>query len=440
MNEIPLSDKDNITEIYKGKGDFMRKQNVLFGMIALLALSLWGCGANQAEESVVEEASTTAVVTTEVDASTNVEAEATTADASTTEESAATTDVIDMFDLPETQEHYENMYQAILNDTYETITGGMDAYEYKDGNSGIGEVVMNDDGSAKDTIGYTFVDSNMDGEVELVIGSINEERDGTYYGEMIYSAYTYNEEPILILEGWSRNRCHLLKDGNYYVEGSGGAMYSIFENKQLEKNGTKFIYNDYCFTYEKDETFEEIGFYRNTTGEWDKAVSEEMSQEEYTNRFDEYSSKIMTLELKPFSLYEYSGDTSQADSQDITMHIEWATDAQLGDNTLPSFEADTSESQVAVAVSPDADVHNFKVLSLSYEDVDDAGMPTFTATELYQQEMLSVGTQFVIRFSIMGTIPSYAISYEDAFGNTYYYGLTESGMDGSALLTEIIVK
>lgn len=418
----------------------MRKKNLLLGMIVLLALSLCGCGSNQAGQSTTEEASTTAVAATDIEESKDVEEEATTTDASTTEESAATADSIDMFNLPEAQEYYENMYQAILDDTYATIIGGMDAYEYKDGNSGIGEVVMSGEGNAANTIGYTFVDSNMDGEVELVIGSINEEKDGTYYGEMIYSAYTYKEEPVLILEGWSRNRCHLLKDGNYYVEGSGGAMYAIFENKQLEENGTKFIYNDYCFTYEKDETFEEIGFYRNTTGEWDKSVSEEITEEEYTNRFDEYSSKILTMELKPFSLYEYSGASSEKNSQPITMNIEWATDAQLSDNTLPAFEADSGEPQVAVVVSSDTDVYNFKVLSLSYEDVDDEGMPIFTATELHLQEELVSGTQFVIKFSIMGTIPGYGISYEDASGNTYYYGLAESGMDGSALLTEIVIK
>lgn len=418
----------------------MRKQNLLLGIITLLVLSLWGCGANQAEQPITEETSPTAVDTTEVEEAMNVEVEATTTDASTTEETTATADSTDMFHLAETQEYYENMYQTILDDTYKTITGGMDAYEYKDGNSGIGEVVMSGDGNAANTIGYTFVDSNMDGEVELVIGSINEEKDGTYYGEMIYSAYTYKEEPVLILEGWSRNRCHLLKDGNYYIEGSGGAMYSIFENKQLEKNGTKFIYNDYCFTYEKDENFEDIGFYRNTTGEWDKSVSEEISEEEYTNSFNEYSSKILTMELKPFSLYEDSGASSEKDSQEITMNIKWATDAQLSDDTLPSFAADSDEPQVAVVVSTDTDIHNFKVLSLSYEDVDDAGMPMFTATELYQKEMLSSGVQFVIKFSSMGTIPGYGISYEDASGNTYCYGLTESGMDGSALLTEIVVK
>jgi len=418
----------------------MRKQNLLFGMITLLALSLCGCGSNQAGQPTTEETSTTMVATKEAEASTSVVEEATTTDASATEEDSTTADSTDMLDLPETKEYYENMYQSILDDTYKTITGGMDAYDYKDGNAGIGEVVMSDDGSAPNTIGYTFVDSNMDGEVELIIASINEQKDGKHYGEMIYSAYTYKEEPVLILEGWSRNRCHLLNDGTYYVEGSGGAMYSIFENKQLEKNGTKFIYNDYCFTYEKDETFEEIGFYRNTTGEWDKGVSEEISEEEYTESFNEYSSKILTLEMKPFAMYAYSKSAEEKDSQEITMNIEWATDVQLSDNTLPAFEADTSEPQVAVAISPNADVRNFKVLSLSYEDVDSEGNPVFMAAELHQQEVLSGSMKFVIKFAMFGTIPSYGISYEDASGNTYYYGLTESGMDGSPLLTEIVVK
>ncbi len=43
----------------------------------------------------------------------------------------------------------------------------------------------------------------------------------------------------------------------------------------------------------------------------------------------------------------------------------------------------------------------------------------------------------MIKLTMYGTIPSYGISYEDANGKVYYYGLAESGMDGSALLTEI---
>lgn len=414
----------------------MKKHTLLLGMLVFFALSLYGCGDEPAEQSTTEETSTTTV-----EASNGATEEANTADASTSKETSSnSSEQTNIFDLPESQEYYENMYQTILDDTYETITGGMDAYEYKDGNSGIGEVVMNDAGSAQDVIGYTFVDSNMDGEVEFLIGSINEEKDGKHYGEMIYSAYTYKEEPVLILEGWSRNRCHLLNDGTYYVEGSGGAMYAIIENKKLEKNGTKFIYNDYCFTYEKDETFEEICYYRNTTGEWDKAVSKEISQDEYTKSFDEYSSKIVSLELKPFSVYAYSGTASEQDIGASNMHIAWATDVQLNDSTLPGFEVATDEPQAAAIVSPNVDVYNFKVLSLTYEDVDSAGNPTFTATELHQQELLAGGTEFVIKFMMMGTIPSYGISYEDASGRTYYYGLTESGMDGSPLLLEIIVK
>ncbi len=421
----------------------MRKKYLLLGMITLLAVSLCGCTKNTQNATTVEtSAGESEVSATEKETMTTGE-QATTSEEQATivnEESTPNEDEANMFYLPESQEYYEDIYQTVLDDTYKMLTDGMDDYDDRDGISGIREASMNDEENAKDTIGYAFVDSNADGQAELIIGSINEQKDDKYYGDMIYAAYTYQEKPVLILEGWSRNRCHLLNDGVYYVEGSGGAMYAVFENKQLEKNGTDFIYNDYCFTCEKDDTFEEVCYYRNTTGQWDKAVSEEISQEEYTNRFDEYSAKIETLQLKPFSMYESSKDATNTKDEEVNMQIEWATDNQLSDGTVPVFEVNASEPLVAVTVSPDTDVHNFRVLSLSFDDVDSADNPVFSVTELYQQELLAGGTQFVIRIAMIGTIPGYGISYEDASGKTHYYALTESGMDGSALLTEIVVK
>lgn len=402
----------------------MKSKNLLLGMIALLTLSICGCEVENEEKVTTAEVSGTAGEVSEA----------------TVEVSDTTVEAGDIFDLQENRRYYEHMYQEILDYNYELITGGMDDDDYVEASPGIGEAVRNDNENAMNTIGYTFVDSNMDGEVELLIGSINEEKDGKCYGQLIYSVYTYKDAPVLILEGWSRNRCSLLNDGTYFVEGSGGAMYSVFENKQLKKNGTEFTYNDYYFTYEKDETYEEIGFYHNYTGEWDKAVSEEISEAEYTDKSIGYSSRMLTLEFKPFSMYEYFEDVSETECKDINMHIEWAADDKVNDEQLPFFEADMNEPQVAAIVSPDADVYNFKVLSLCYEDIDSEGNPVFSADELYQQEVLSCDTEFIIKFTMCGTIPSYGISYEDVLGNTYYYGLTDSGMDGSALLTEIMVK
>lgn len=392
------------------------KKNLLLGIITLLTLSFCGCQTAKKEKPATEEVTNITMETTNT----------------ATETTDSTEKYIDIFAIQETQEHYEQMYREILDYNYKLISGRMENFDYEDGTAGVGEFVRIDGANAINTIGYAFVDSNKDGEVELVIGSINEEKDGKYFGQLIFSAYTYKDAPVLILEGWSRRRCCLLNDGTYYWEGSNGAMYSYFENNRLEENGTTLIDNDFYFTYEKDKNYEEIGYYHNLTGEWDKSVSEEISEADYTNSSIEYSSKMLTLEFKPFSMYEYS--------EDIQMNIEWGEEDKVSDGTLQFFEADTTKPQVAVIVSPNADVYNFKVLSLAYENVDSAGNPVFKATELYQQEELACGMEFVIKLTMYGTIPNYGISYEDVYGKTYSYGLTESGMDGSPLLTEIVVK
>lgn len=284
----------------------MRNKGFLLVLIIVFVLSFGGCG-NVKDDKTSEsdtkisttEISTTEVSATEISTTVDVVTEDTTIE--TVENSTEATEL----ESEESQEHYENMYRDVLNSNYKIVTGGMDSYEYSEGTSGIGEVVMGGNENAMDTIGYTFVDSNNDGVAELVIGAISEEKDGKYYGEYIYSVYTHDVMPQLILEGWSRNRCFLLDDGTYYTEGSSGAMYSVFENYVLGANESELTCLDYYFTKEKDETFEEYGFYHNTTGEWDITVSDELGEEEYWNIAATYSARTIPLEFTPFSNYEY---------------------------------------------------------------------------------------------------------------------------------------
>ena len=259
----------------------MKKLQLIVLWILMIAL----CGCGKKEE--------------QIDKYTNQEPETTEALTETDTESAE----------PETNhESYENWYRIVLDSNYELIMGGADAYEYRDGTSGIGEVIMNSDEIVANAIGYTFLDVNQDGVAELIIGSIDEEKEGKYYGQNIYSAYTYKDMPHLLIEGWSRNRCFLLEDGTFYTEGSGGAMYRILENYVLDENATQLSCKDYYFTKEKDESFEEIGFYHNTTEEWDASLSEELEEDVFWSKYDEYGSKTTTLEFVPFSMYQYVGE------------------------------------------------------------------------------------------------------------------------------------
>lgn len=320
-------------------------------------------------------------------------------------------------------------YKTILDSNFELIVGGADAYDYIEGSSGIGEVIMNGTEDAVDTIGYSFVDLNGDGEEELVIGAIGEEKEGRYYGQYIYVVYTYRDTPILLLEGWSRNRCYLLEDGTFYVNGSGGAMYRILENLLLDAREPVLITKDYFFTKEKDETFEDIGFYHNTTGDWEASVSEEIEEEAFWDQFQEYEDSTGTLEFTPFSAYPYRDEEMEPE-----VSIRWITQEELDNDETASFVADESQPQVTAAFYVSEPIRNLKVLSLTFEGVDETDNEVFSTQELHHLGDFEPGNSFAVTLTLYGTIPNYGISYETQEGGTRYYAIGESGMDGSAEL------
>lgn len=339
------------------------------------------------------------------------------------------------------QATYEQWYKAILDANYELIMGGAEAYDYMEGTSGIGEIIMNSAGTEADAIGYGFIDVNQDGVAELIIGSVDEEKEGKYYSENIYSAYTYHDIPYLLTEGWSRNRCFLLEDGTFYTEGSAGAMYTIFENSVLEENATQLSYKDMYFTMEKDEFFEEIGFYHNTTGEWDASVSEELEENAFWSEFDAYGSRTIRFEVVPFSKYQYVGEQKNIEiTEDEVVSVEWISGEQLTDSQMWNFVADSSQPQVIAAFYANEKVRNLKVLALTYEDVDEMGNVMFSTEELCHYGDFGPGNPFAITLTMYGTIPCYGISYETADGRMHYYAISESGRDGSAELVKFEPK
>jgi len=384
-------------------------------------------------ENLVSTVETAKKTTNEVAAETEMEM-ATTATEIIAEPEAESTQ------LQNDRETYEDWYHTILDSNYEIIVGGTENCDYMNGTSGIGEVVMYNDENVADIIGYTFLDVNDDSVPELIIGDISEEKEGKYYGQYIYSVYTYKDIPHLLLEGWSRNRCFLLDDGTFYTEGSGGAMYTMIENRALYSNETELSVKDYYFTKEKDESYEEIGFYHNTTGEWDVSASEEIGEDAFWNKSVEYDSRTRTLEFVPFSMYQYSGEQTDVIITEDVVTIEWITEEQLRDSQIWSYVADTSQPQVIAALYANEKVTNFKVLSLTFEDVDDMGNVVFSIEELYHYGNFSPGNPFVITLALYGTIPYYGISYETTDGEIHYYAISESGMDGSAELVKFEPK
>ena len=189
---------------------------------------------------------------------------------------------------------------------------------------------------------------------------------------------------------------------------------------------------DFYFSKEKGESIEDIGFFHNTTGEWEVSVSEEIDEESYWNINAAYSERTIPLEFKPFAKYEYVGNGLGSEN----VSVEWITKEELHESQMGNYVAETSEYEVIAAITAHEDIMNLKILSLAYEDVDDMGNIVFSTEELYTYGDLEAGRPFAITITIPGTIPSYGISYETADGTTHYYAISESGMDGSAILIE----
>ncbi|MGN0649688.1 MAG: hypothetical protein ACI4KM_04560 [Oscillospiraceae bacterium] len=112
---------------------------------------------------------------------------------------------------------------------------------------------------------------------------------------------------------------------------------------------------------------------------------------------------------------------------------EFLTDHAEGEYT--TFTADSSEFSGKIVFSADKDVSDFKLLSLTYEDMDDEGNITYSIEELYTQDTLTADMALVVELTFVGEIPNFGISYDNHTGEIQRFTLSESGYDGSVILS-----
>ena len=194
---------------------------------------------------------------------------------------------------------YAQIYSKVLDDFHALIASGGDGGVTVEGEGGVGEAIRsNEEDDNFAIVGYAIEDFSGDGIPELVIGD-------AVYGGTIYTMYTCTDgKPHCILESYYRSRYSWMGGNEFFYEGSGGAIYSIFAHYTLSSDGKMLICQDYYFSHETDATFEEIGFYHNSSGEMDPAVSTMLSsEEEFWMLQEELSDKVQEIELIPFSEY-----------------------------------------------------------------------------------------------------------------------------------------
>lgn len=338
-------------------------------------------------------------------------------------------------DTDEAAVDYAAYYSSILDEYYSLIYYGE-----------VGEAVSSDMGvmellgsgtpeEAAGQIGYAIEDISGDAVPELLMGVIAEETEAGCFGETLLAVFHYGADaPVKTLDGWGRNRYSLLANGDIFYQGSAGAAYSIFSTSTLSADGAELLCNDFYFTYEKDDTFTEIGCYHNTTGEWDKDVSEEMdiTTEEFWKIEENLSAQVKKLELIPFKAYLPVNVPVYEAAAKVTADYAENVDFSVYD----VFVAEESEFGTEVAFIGTGDVKDFKVLSLFLEEVKEDGTPVFATTPLYESEQLLPEKPLVVKMTFQGDIPAYGISYVDEKGETKTFAVEMSGMDGSILLSE----
>ncbi len=195
-----------------------------------------------------------------------------------------------------------DLYSEVLANYYDIIARPDGERVFAEGEFGVFEAARALGDGALNTIGYVFTDLNGDGTEELLMG-VFDAADGAYVKNELYAGYTLaGDTPVLLFEGSARSAYSLMEVGRLFYYGSGGAMYSIFGEAAVnDDNGVEWV--DYYFTYETDEAMTEIGFYHNTDGKWDPAVSERLDTDEdaFFALRDVYAGRTVILEDTKFA-------------------------------------------------------------------------------------------------------------------------------------------
>lgn len=269
----------------------MRKGRFVGLLLCGALITLAACGKNDAKRDDKVDNSSTNV---------SVESTASVEDAKTSQSNESETKEKEM----------NSAYKKVLDDTYTFISEFDGSQTISEGQNGIAEIVRdvrsNDKNrdDIKADIGYTLLDINSDGVDELIFAEKNDLQENN----RILAIYTLKNNNLKLLdEGWSRKRLYLLDDNSIYNSGSNGAAYSIWGIYKINDSADGLETIDFYFT-EYNDSKNDLYWYHNTTGKYDKNVSECLSLASDNNspiqqKSVECFNKAKKLELKYFDSY-----------------------------------------------------------------------------------------------------------------------------------------
>ena len=269
----------------------MRKGRFVGILLCGALITLAACGKNDAKRDDKVDNTTTNV---------SIESTSSVEDAKTSQSNESETK----------EKEINSAYKKILDDTYTFISEFDGSQTISEGQYGIAEIVRGERSNDKNIddikagIGYTLLDTNSDGVDELIIAERYLHQDKN----RILAIYTLKDnKTVLLAYGGIRDSYYLLNDNTIFNTGSGGASYTIWGLYEINSSNDALEATDFYFT-EYNDSKNDWYWYHNTTGEYDKNVSECLSLASDNNspiqqKSAECVNKARKLELKYFDSY-----------------------------------------------------------------------------------------------------------------------------------------
>ena len=270
-----------------------------------------------------------------------------------------------------------------------------------------------------------------------------------------YALYLENNEPV--------PNAYLEFDADVlgtlaYVVGAGAQTFSRLDSGEgypeiagtwvsEEGFGVLTVYDNGGFLLDADDGLEGYLVYTEEDGEglWESGPRYELYLENnervpncYFSLDDAHPGKLAyavgggaILIARPDSAYDDSGVVLRVLRADERFFATFA-DAE-------NFVHDDGEFSTEIAFCPTRDLRNFKFLSIAWQDFNEDGA-FFSAEELYSLGALTPERPLLVQTSFPGDMPTTGISYTDADGVTQYYSVSESGYDGSLVLSPFLLS
>ena len=108
------------------------------------------------------------------------------------------------------------------------------------------------EGNALDNVGYTFIDLDGDGTMELFIGAIGGDE---FVANAVFDFYTYQDgHPVLLIDSMERARCYICNDNTLVIDGANSAFdteyscYSYANGELTEVEPVESAYRQLDYT------------------------------------------------------------------------------------------------------------------------------------------------------------------------------------------------